>query len=159
MKFKEKIVSKMSPKLYQFFAGIISPFSAAIEGETRTKGFYKLGNYELDLLLRLKVIQKEYKTLEIGCGPDRIQKSLVDSDKRLGVYGTDFSNSMIKKAKRMVPGAVFSVGSGMDLKQYKSRFLNLVYSFVVFQHMNEEIFDNYLKESYRALKSGGSIVF
>lgn len=156
---KEKITEKLSPKLYWFLAGLIQPLSAAIEGVSSSKVFYKSGNYELGLFKKLKSIKKGDVTLEIGCGPGRIQKALVLSKLNLGVYGTDFSASMIGKAIENVPGANFTLGNGKNLKQYEDCFFDLVYSFVVFQHTNEKNFNSYLKEAKRVLKNTGYLVF
>lgn len=156
---KEKITEKLSPKLYWFLAGLVQPLSAAIEGVKNPKIFYKSGEYELGLFRKLKAIKRNVITLEIGCGPGRIQKALMTSKMNLKVYGTDFSASMIGKAIENVPGANFTLGNGKNLKQYENNFFDLVYSFVVFQHTNEKNFNSYLKEAKRVLKNNGYLVF
>lgn len=44
---------------------------------------------------------------------------------------------MIRLARKNVPGAHFSLGNGKNLNQYENDFFDLVYSFVVFQHVDE----------------------
>jgi len=157
-RIKNLLAYLIPPKLYWLIVGKTNPLSSAIEGEYDERSFYKLGNYELNLFKKLGVIKKGYRTCEIGCGPGRIQKALVKYLKG-DVYGTDISTSMISKAKKEVPDAIFSVGNGFNLVQYRDRFFDLVYAFVVFQHMDEHICKNYLRESYRILKNNGHLVF
>lgn len=140
-------------------AGVVNPYSSAISGQKEPSRFYKLGSYEVELFKKLGVIQKSYRTLEIGCGPGRIQWTLIKNDMNLEVYGTDFSPSMIRLAKNAVPNAHFTTGNGKNLHQYEDNFFDLVYSFVVFQHVEEKIFYGYLREAHRVLKPGGFLVF
>lgn len=158
-KLKSKFTNYLPPKSYWFIAGKLDPYSAAIEGEKNKENFYKLGDYELKLFKKIGAIQDGYATLEIGCGPGRIQKTLADSNMKLKVFGTDISASMISLAKKNVKNAQFTANNGKDLKQYKNNQFDLVYSFVVFQHIDESIFNAYLKEIYRVLKKDGHLVF
>lgn len=157
-RIKGLLVSIIPPKLYWLIVGRTNPLSSAIEGEYNEISFYKLGQSELELFRKLNVIKGSHTTLEIGCGPGRIQKALAQYTKG-DTYGTDISASMISKAKKEVPEAKFSVGNGFDLGQFDDHFFDLVYSFVVFQHMDEHIFKKYLRESRRVLKSNGYLVF
>lgn len=158
-KLKSKIIALLPASLYWDLAGIFNPFSAAIEGLNDKEKFYRSGKHELGLFKKLKIIKKGYKTLEIGCGPGRIQKALVQSRLNLKIYGTDFAPSMIEKAKKNVPKAEFILCSGHDLRQFQNSFFDLVYSFVVFQHVDEKIFNVYLQESNRILKKARFLVF
>jgi ubiquinone/menaquinone biosynthesis C-methylase UbiE len=53
----------------------------------------------------LKLLPKESKVLDIGCGSGRVTKFLVDHD--LNVVGIDISRNMLKLAKQKVPKAKF----------------------------------------------------
>lgn len=156
---KRLIVTFIPPRIYWTLAGFVHPLSAAIEGQRKDAEFYKLGNDELNIFKKLNVLKKGMRTLEIGCGPGRIQHALSQSGLNLEVHGTDFSSSMVHYAKKRVPQAHFTVGSGRDLKQYTDAAFDFIYSFVVFQHVNEEIFNAYLCEIHRILKNGGMFIF
>jgi len=158
-KIKHTVVRSLPPRIYWTLVGFFNPLSAAIEGQEEEESFYKSGNDEVDIFKKIRTLQPYWKTLEIGCGPGRIQYALTQSDIPVEAYGTDFSPSMVAKAKSHVPLGKFSVGDGKSLHQYQNHFFDLVYSFVVFQHMDEEIFMNYLKESHRVLKPNGVLVF
>lgn len=145
--------------MYWSIVGRTNPFSAAIEGIYDKSKFYQLGQYELNLFLKLRVIQPGYKVVEIGCGPGRISASLSNTKDKYRAYGTDFSKSMVNLAQKNVPKGEFTVGNGRDLKQYTDNFFDLVYSFVVFQHVSEPIFLNYIKEARRILKSDRYFIF
>jgi ubiquinone/menaquinone biosynthesis C-methylase UbiE len=157
-KIKSAITKLLSPRSYWTLVGATNPYSAAIEGVKDPSGFYELGNFELNLFKKLKTIEKSSRTLEIGCGPGRIQAVLVKNGYKHS-FGTDFSPTMIKNAKKNVKEAIFSVGNGKDLHQYSNKIFDLVYSFVVFQHTDEEIFKNYLAESNRVLSEKGKLLF
>lgn len=158
--FIKKIIAKIfPPRIYWTLAGFVNPYSAAISGQKVGDTFYPLGNYELELFKKLNVINKNFRTLEVGCGPGRIQWALKQNDLELEVHGTDFALSMVRLARKNVPGASFSLGNGKNLNQYENDFFDLVYSFVVFQHIDEEIFREYLRETYRILKPNGFLVF
>lgn len=158
-KIKSQITNLLSPRTYWYLAGKINPYSSAIEGEKDKNKFYKLGDYELNLFKKLKVIKPGMNVLEVGCGPGRIQKALVKSRKHLNVYGTDISSSMVKIARQNVPQAKFSVNNGSDLRHFPNDYFDMVFSFVVFQHIDESVFDLYLRESHRLLKNNGFLVF
>lgn len=156
---KRCIAKILPPRMYWTFAGLTNPYSAAISGQKDRSTFYPLGNYELELFKKLGVIDKNFRTLEIGCGPGRIQWALSRSNLNLDVQGTDFSKSMIRLARKNVPSAHFSPGDGKNLNQYQNNFFDLVYSFVVFQHVDEDIFHGYIREAKRVLKPNGWLVF
>lgn len=156
---KHYIAKILPPRIYWTLAGLVNPYSAAISGQKKRAAFYPLGNYEVELFKKLGVLEKYAKTLEVGCGPGRIQWALSKCGMNLEVHGTDFSPSMIRLARANVPTAIFAVGNGKDLSHYENNSFNLIYSFVVFQHVDEEIFHGYVREANRVLKPNGFLIF
>lgn len=99
---------------------------------------------------------KGKKMLEIGCGVGRMTFALA---KRFGeVYATDISPQMINHAQRLqkklgVTNTVFQTGSGTDLAEYPSNSFDFVFSYIVFQHINDiGILREYVSEIGRVLK-------
>lgn len=92
--------------------------------------------------------------LEIGCGVGRLLK-VFQEDRE--VIGVDFSPNMIEKGKEYVPRASLYVTDGSKLP-VPENYVDLVYSFLVFQHIqSEEEIKTYLKEALRVLRPGGFI--
>jgi len=94
--------------------------------------------------------------LDIGCGLGRLSRPLA---KHFGeVHGVDISQTMIAEARKLnadVPNLHFHHGSGNDLKGFEDRSFDAVFSYIVFQHLPDEIVLNYLSEIARVLRPGG----
>jgi len=104
---------------------------------------------------------KSCRVAEIGCGLGRMTRSL--ADEFLEVHGVDISSQMVQQAKdrlRDCSNARLQVNSGTDLACLPSNYFDLVFSYLVFQHIPaREVIENYLFESARILQSGGAILF
>lgn len=100
---------------------------------------------------------QQRRALDIGCGPGRLMLPLADHFGE--IHGIDVSDEMIELARarlNSVPHAHLHVGSGSDLQPLESNYFDLVYSYVVFQHIpTRDIVLNYLREAERVLKPGG----
>ncbi|MBO0727854.1 MAG: class I SAM-dependent methyltransferase [Acidimicrobiaceae bacterium] len=95
--------------------------------------------------------------LEIGCGVGRIMQHLAPAVAE--VHGIDISSEMIERgSKRMghIPNAHFHLGNGYDLGVFGDEMFDVVFSWVVFQHLPKTVAYNYLTEVHRVLKPGGS---
>ena len=87
--------------------------------------------------------------LEIGCGIGRLLAPLADMYKDCNFYGIDISDEMIKLAPKR------------DNIKYQelANNLDLVYSMLVFQHIEHQEKINYVKLAYEKLKVGGNLFF
>ncbi len=104
--------------------------------------------------------QKTWTVLDIGCGIGRVLKPLSPYFHKL--IGVDVSAEMIVKSKtwlRDVHNVTTVETSGVDLNIFPPRYFDLVYSYVAFQHMPRPIFNRYLEEINRVLKTQGFLVF
>lgn len=96
--------------------------------------------------------------LEFGCGAGRFLRHF---EKRFAkVWGIDVSQEMLELAKRYNPRCNFHLNQSADLEFFSSGSFDLVYSFLVLQHLPDQVMiANYIKEFMRILKPGGLAVF
>lgn len=85
------------------------------------------------------------KVLEIGCGIGRLLAPLSKKYPSCQFYGLDISDEMIKKAIKR---------KNIKYQEYDSE-LDLVYSMLVFQHIDTETKQEKLDFAYKNLKKGG----
>jgi len=97
--------------------------------------------------------------LDIGCGVGRLECSLVREVK--SCTGIDIAPSMVSLAKKYVkaPNVDFLVVNGRNLASLKNIQFDLIFSIIVFQHLSRDTFKNYIKDSFKHLKSKGKLFF
>lgn len=99
--------------------------------------------------------------LEIGCGVGRQTRALAKRFKQ--VLALDISPEMVRRAKqnlRSCSNVSVILGNGLDLGGVADRSVDVVFSFVVFQHVTDkEITHNYVREAARVLRPGGNFLF
>lgn len=105
-------------------------------------------------------LESHAEALEIGCGVGRL---LLPLAKRVAtVYGVDISPVMIKKSKDYTAKTrnVFTSVTDGTLASRPDASLDLVFSFIVFQHIPDRApIRTYVEESSRVLKPGGVLRF
>jgi len=97
------------------------------------------------------------RVLEIGCGPGRLMRQLAPE---IGeIHGVDVSDEMIRLAREHLadlPNAHVHVGDGTSLNMFGDSLFDLVYSYLVFQHIpDKNVVFNYLQETHRVLMPDG----
>ena len=98
--------------------------------------------------------KKTWTALDIGCGIGRVLKPLSPYFHKL--IGIDVSAEMIVKSKswlRDIHNVTTVETSGVDLNIFPPCYFDLVYSYVAFQHMPRPVFNRYLEEINRVLKT------
>lgn len=97
--------------------------------------------------------------LEIGCGTGRSTEFFAKVFKK--VTAVDCGEQMIAKGKIRVPdkNIEWIVNDGETLKEISDGSVDIAYSFIVFQHMQQPTVEGYMKEVYRVLKPGGYFFF
>ncbi len=96
--------------------------------------------------------------LEIGCGVGRVGKHLAQHCHRW--IGTDVSPNMLKFAAERLhsfPGVDFVELSGNDLGPISDNSIDVVYSTVVFMHLESWDRYGYVREAFRVLRPGGKL--
>lgn len=99
------------------------------------------------------------RMLEIGCGLGRTAVHFATHFEQ--VDAVDISHVMIENARSFKPPANvrFMVCSGCDLAAFADDSMDLVASFLVFQHVeDEQVIAAYLREIARVLKAAGRAV-
>lgn len=96
------------------------------------------------------------RALDLGCGLGRVSVHLAAAFER--VDALDISPEMIERARELSapPGLHFSVGSGSDLSGFEAGSFDLVFSYIVFQHVaSDSVLASYLREVARVLRPRG----
>jgi ubiquinone/menaquinone biosynthesis C-methylase UbiE len=152
---------------------------ADIAGTSETHKFIATGWYQSEKLYKMSGIYSvgrlisaileagktpsenltEKTILEIGCGTGRETEFLAQIFGK--VVAIDCAHDMIEKAMERVKykNVAWSVSDGDSLKGIANSSADIVYSFVVFQHMKRETILNYFSEVGRVLKPGGYFFF
>ena len=99
--------------------------------------------------------------IEIGCGIGRMSEHFADIFGE--THGIDVSSEMIREAKQRLShrrNLYFYQGNGRDLSCFENDFADIVFSFIVFQHIPfKEVIINYIREAHRVLKPNGVFKF
>lgn len=153
-------ISSIFPqKLYWHSAGLVHPWESVIEGINNPSKLYQKSDDLVKLLKKLKLINKNTKVLDIGCGVGRLEYKLGKEVKFC--LGIDIAPSMIALAKKntSTKNVKFMVVNGRDLSGLGSMQFALIFSMIVFQHLPRNVFKNYVRDSYKHLKNKGKLFF
>ena len=129
-------------------------------GRIDEERFFATGRVVVDdMLSSLHIVpRRQWKVLEVGCGLGRLTRRLAELAP--DTTGVDVSPQMIERARRLNPELQFQVVSGVDLSLFADCTFDLVFSFIVFQHVpSSRITLNYVSEIARVLKPGGLAAF
>lgn len=122
--------------------------------------FFASGEGDLsDTLLSNVRLSKNANVLEIGCGMGRLTEPLSRTVR--SVLGVDISPEMITLAKKYQASKnIRYLTTDGDLREVRDNSLDLVFSFIVFQHVPERTaIERYIAEADRCLRPGGVISF
>jgi SAM-dependent methyltransferase len=99
--------------------------------------------------------------LEIGCGVGRMTRWLADAFAEL--HAVDVAPAMIRQAQERLgdcSNLTLHLGSGYDLAFAADESFDLVFSYIVFQHIPvRAAIENYIREAARVLKPQGAFKF
>jgi SAM-dependent methyltransferase len=101
------------------------------------------------------------RIVEIGCGAGRLTKALAALFGE--VHAVDVSAEMIRLASEEVgalPNVRLYVNKGADLSALPASSFHFAFSFLVFQHISEQvIIESYVREVHRGLVPGALFKF
>jgi len=132
-------------------------FIATNRRDWTAESFYASGRAPIDEILAWTGPHlPRHRALEIGCGLGRAARHLCRHFDR--VDGIDISVTMIERAKThgLPANLHLTAGSGRDLEPYEDDAFDLVYAYLVFQHVGRwETIESYLGEIARVLRPDG----
>jgi SAM-dependent methyltransferase len=99
--------------------------------------------------------------LELGCGAGRMSRSFANRFRT--VVAVDISSEMLKRGQQLIPDAsniVWLQGNVLDLANVAKDSTDLVFSYLVLQHLpREQVVSKYVSEIIRVLRAGGVFLF
>jgi len=126
--------------------------------------FFETGRQDiraaLDRIAALGIPLKYEKALDFGCGPGRLTQALAEHFQE--VHGVDIAPSMIARAQALNKygnRCLYHLNEEPDLRLFKANTFDMVYSWLVLQHMPKQLALGYISEFVRVTKPGGVIVF
>ncbi len=140
--------------------GTDSDAAFVIDNETKTmEEFSVAGREGIEALNNILTLDPSWNVVNIGCGMGRLELPL--SHRVASVTGFDVSEKMLERARNYLSGR-----KNVHLRRTDSRLvgidddaMDLVISFLVFQHCPDEVTWEYFREAYRVLSTGGHFVF
>jgi len=111
-------------------------------------------NRRADYLVRVGMITKASKVLEIGCGTGLFTKKVFDLS-GADITAIDVSEDLLKIARETSGGGKFILGDAMNMP-FDDETFDVVFGSSILHHLD---FDASLREIHRVLKLGGRMVF
>lgn len=158
-KVKYWVARPLGAKTYWYLMGRWKPVQAVTSPYRSVEDCLASGGEIVALLERLGAFGPDSVTLHIGSGLGRVEYHLQSRVQRC--YGVDISPSMVKRARQLVPhdNVEFRTSDGIGLSGWPDGFFDLIYSFLVFQHLPRARFNAYVVDAYTKLAPGGRFVF
>jgi glycosyltransferase involved in cell wall biosynthesis/SAM-dependent methyltransferase len=163
-----RIGSKIQKSWDQF--GKEDAFWAALTHPDKRSGrwseaeFFETGRRDIRALLErmtaLGLPLKYEKALDFGCGPGRITQGLAEHFQE--VHGVDIAPSMVAKANELNKyghRCIYHLNEERHLHLFDEETFDLVYTWLVLQHMPKQLALGYIAEFVRVTRTGGVIVF
>jgi cyclopropane fatty-acyl-phospholipid synthase-like methyltransferase len=156
---KYRVSARLRPKTYWNLMGRFRAVPAVTSAYRDLEECLASGREVVDLLDGLGVVHPDAVTLHIGSGLGRVEHHLRHRVQRC--VGVDISPSMVKQARQNVAAenVEFAETSGAGLEGFLPASFDLIYSFLVFQHLPRARFRSYVVDAYAHLRSGGHLVF
>ena len=137
------------------------PFSAILTGRQWSEAeFFATGEADVARILEHlggRPARRE-RALDFGCGVGRLSRAMASHFTQ--VTGVDVAPSMIERARAFRhPGCDFVLNERPDLSQFPAESFDLVFSFIVLQHLPPRRIGPYLDDFARILRPGGAVYF
>ena len=138
-------------------AALAGAREAILTGST-DESFERLGEAAAGIIQRY--LRGGDVVLDIGCGVGRVERYLAPHVSEL--WAIDVSGEMIQRARERLAGLknvhLREIDNDEFLRAFDSASFDLVFSFLVLQHLEKEDAFLYLRDARRVLKAGGVLV-
>lgn len=131
----------------------------AVSGFVDEDQYAQAAQGTLNMLQSFVGVKQDDVVLEIGAGVGRVGSVVAPLCKEW--IGIDVSENMVSHIRRRLgahPNVRALANSGYDLAPIPSASVDLVYSTVVFMHLDEWDRFSYVSEAFRVLKPGGRLL-
>jgi len=131
----------------------------SVQGANDEEGLRIAAGVTLERFRRCIEINSDDTVLDIGCGVGRMGAILAPICKHW--IGVDVSENMVAHTTRRLAGydnVTVLLSRGNDLGLVDSNSVDLVYSTVVFMHLDEWDRFSYVREGFRVLRPGGRML-
>lgn len=95
--------------------------------------------------------------LDFGCGCGRVLRWLL-ADGLTGISGSDYDAPAVAWVRENLPGVDARVNGGLPPLEFPDSAFDLIFSFSVFSHFDEDYQDAWLEELWRVAKPGATIL-
>lgn len=96
------------------------------------------------------------KALDFGCGVGRVTQPLAARVSH--VVGVDISGEMIRRARIYFPNITFHLNEQGELGDFETESIDLIYTNIVLQHLNNHLQAHYIREFSRLLRPEGMVI-
>jgi trans-aconitate methyltransferase len=131
-------------------------------GKWELAEFLALGEQHVAALMAkadgFRLPENRTRCLDFGCGVGRLTRAMRGYFAQC--HGVDVAIGMVEQARRLTPDCTFHHNPHPDLRAFESSSFDMVYSFIVLQHVgSQEAILRYVEEFVRILVPGGLLVF
>ena len=130
---------------------------AILKGSTDER-FERTGREDAELVARY--LRGDDVVLNIGCGIGRVEKYLAPRVRE--IHAIDVSSEMLRLAEIRLAGLgnvrLREVGNREYLSSFRKASIDVVFSFLVLQHIERDDAFLYLKDAHRVLKADGRLL-
>jgi ubiquinone/menaquinone biosynthesis C-methylase UbiE len=133
-------------------------------GRWDPEAFFATGREEIagvmNKLLALGIKPSGGRALDFGCGVGRLSQALAAGFDE--VHGVDVSAPMVERANgfnRHPDRCHYHVNTRPDLQLFPPGHFDFIYSNIVLQHIEPRFSLIYIREFFRVIKPGGTVVF
>jgi len=138
-------------------AAIVNAEDAILTG-AESETFERTGRDDAERVGRF--LPADAEVLDIGCGIGRVERYLAPRVREL--WAVDVSGEMIRRAGERLSGIanvhLREVGNREYLAAFPEGRFDLVFSFLVLQHLEKEDAFLYIRDAFRVLRAGGVFV-